>query len=83
MMMGEAAMTGAAGQKRVPTAFLEEFLLGVPSATEQSKIVSFLFESTKLTRKLKENLETEILKLKEYKSSLIFNAVTGKLPING
>ena len=35
MELGEASMTGAAGQKRVPTSFLQNYLLPHPSAIEE------------------------------------------------
>jgi type I restriction enzyme S subunit len=39
---GKASMTGSGGQQRVPTAFVENYLLSVPSLTEQQRTADCL-----------------------------------------
>jgi len=46
LRLGEGVMVGSAGQKRVPTDFLTEFPLPVPSVEEQEAIVRFLDDKT-------------------------------------
>lgn len=41
-VMGEAMMQGAAGQKRVPKDFIENFVVCVPTPVEQQAIANFL-----------------------------------------
>ncbi len=40
--LGKASMTGSGGQQRVPTAFVENYLLSVPSLTEQQRTADCL-----------------------------------------
>lgn len=53
----------------------------VPPKQEQEKIASFLDSETSKINKKKENIAKRIELLKEYKQSLIYEAVTGKLDI--
>lgn len=78
---GEAYMTGAAGQKRVPSKFVKNFSIGLPTLSEQNNITAFI------ERKL-ENIDLFIngqLKcidfLKEYRKTLISDAVIGKIDV--
>lgn len=41
-LLGEAEMTGAAGQKRVPENFVRDYVVAVPSIPEQQRICDFL-----------------------------------------
>lgn len=41
-VLGEAQMTGAAGQKRVPENFVRDYAVSVPSVPEQRRICDFL-----------------------------------------
>lgn len=78
---GEALMTGSAGQKRVPSSFITNFPIAIPSIAEQSKIIDTvdcqLLEINNVTNA---NFK-QIQKLKEYKTTLINSAVTGKIKI--
>lgn len=80
---GEAMMTGSAGQKRVPSSFVSNFPVALPSISEQEKIVGGIlkfFESIDGAINLQQQ---QIEKLKEYKTTLINSAVTGKIKIQG
>jgi type I restriction enzyme, S subunit len=61
MKTGEAFMTGAAGQKRVPTDFISEFVIAFPNVIEQSAIAAFLDLKT-----------SELDKLIAYKEKLVY-----------
>ena len=81
MQIGEALMTGAAGQKRVPTEFIESFKIAVPSITEQADITKYLdIQLSKLDHLVK-NIEQQIEKIKEIRKIEIYNAVTGKIKV--
>lgn len=78
MNMGEALMTGAAGQKRVPTEFLKNFLIAVPPKKTQVKIVDFIHKETNKIDQTTSVIAREIELIKEYKIALINEVVTGK-----
>lgn len=62
---------------------LDNYSIGVTFNTkEQKKIVSFLESSCENINKKTELINKKISLLKEYKQSLIYEAVTGKLEIN-
>jgi type I restriction enzyme S subunit len=75
----EKNMTGSAGQKRVPTAYLQKHLFPIPPAAEQHRIVSKI-ESThsKIAAIEKAVTEAEAL-LKKYRESLLAKAFRGEL----
>ena len=75
-------MTGAAGQKRVPTDFIEEYYLGCPSISEQKAIASFLDRKTKQIDELIEKKRRMIELLKEQRTAIINHAVTKGLNPN-
>jgi len=81
MSIGEAFMTGAAGQKRVPSDFISEFALALPSKNEQQSIVQHIeSECSKIDFK-KARTEELIELLTEYRTALISEAVTGKIKV--
>ena len=53
----ELSMTGSAGQKRVPSSFLEEVLIPLPSLSEQKRIVNILEKADHLRRQRRYALE--------------------------
>ena len=78
---GEALMTGSAGQKRVPSSFVANFPIALPPEYEQKEIVAYiegLFEKIEEATTLQRQ---HIEKLKEYKTTLINSAVTGKIKV--
>ncbi|WP_276497906.1 restriction endonuclease subunit S [Pontibacter litorisediminis] len=77
MELGEGAMTGAGGQKRVPTPFLQDYLLAYPSSlTEQKAIVDFVKSKTSQIDSLIQKKQQMIALLEEEKTAVINEAVT-------
>jgi type I restriction enzyme S subunit len=73
---GEATMTGAGGQKRVPDAFTRDFEISCPPLPEQQAIAAFLDrETAKLDALVKEQRRLIAL-LKEKRQAVISHAVT-------
>ncbi|MFW5886533.1 MAG: restriction endonuclease subunit S [Bacteroidota bacterium] len=82
MKIGEAFMTGAAGQKRVSTNFISEFIFVFPpSLNEQHSIVQSINNKCNSINSKIENTKKLIELFNEYKSSLISEAVTGKMKV--
>jgi type I restriction enzyme S subunit len=81
MSNGESFMTGSAGQKRVPTSFVNDFFVPLPKSEEQIKIADFIESYIEKSNKVATELELQIDKLKEYRQSLISEAVTGKIDV--
>lgn len=81
--LGEAFMQGVAGQKRVTNDFVQDFIIGVPSIDEQKSISSYLEGKIKQidTQISRENKLIEYLK--EYRTALISEVVTGKIDVRG
>lgn len=74
-------MIGSAGQKRVPTSFISNYSIGLPPIPEQEKIVDFIFQESKIIDTAVSRIEREIELIKEYKTALIAEAVTGKIDV--
>lgn len=55
--------------------------LVIPSITEQKQIINFIDRNTMIINKLVKTTEVQLEKFKEYRSSLIYNSVTGKINI--
>jgi type I restriction enzyme S subunit len=81
--LGEAAMYGAGGQKRVPDDFVREFRIGVPPIAEQTAIAAFLDRETAKIDTLVVEAQGAIALLKERRSALISAAVTGQIDVRG
>lgn len=79
--IGEVEMRGTAGQKRITSSFVMNYELSIPDIKTQEKIVVELNEKMKMIDLVIAKIETSILYLKELKSSLISNVVTGKIKI--
>jgi restriction endonuclease S subunit len=79
--MGETMMYGAAGQKRVPASFLEEYVLGLPPMEEQIQIVRYLDDVLARIKYIAVKAQKEIDLFQEYRLSLISEIVTGKIDI--
>jgi type I restriction enzyme S subunit len=82
MKIGEAFMTGSAGQKRVSTNFVLTFKLAFPPFIEQLQIAQYIQERTIAIDRLIKNIETQIEKLQELRKIKIYEAVTGKIKVN-
>jgi len=81
MTVGKAFMTGSAGQKRVPTDFVKEFIVPIPPLEEQNKIVQHIETETKRRDNTISKIEKEIELLQEYRTALISEVVTGKIKV--
>lgn len=71
---------------KMPRANWEDFIkhieIGVPSFDEQSRIVNYLKQSIAEIDFTISKIEKEIALLEEYKASLIYEAVTGKINVS-
>lgn len=76
MKTGEAFMSGAAGQKRVPTDFISDFPLASPSLEEQTAIANYLDRKTAEIDALITQKQRLIELYQEEKTALINQAVT-------
>ena len=79
---GEAFMEGAAGQKRVSTDFIKDFMMATPPLPDQTNIASFLDKRTARIDVLIEKDKKLIALLKEKRTALINHAVTKGLDPN-
>jgi type I restriction enzyme S subunit len=70
-----------AGRWRLPTNQFRDFLIPVPPIDEQKIIVDILQQKLKSIDKSKEILRREIELIKEYKTALISDVVTGKVDV--
>lgn len=55
----------------------------IPPLTEQKQIVNYLDNKIANLNRTKEKIEEQINLLEEYKESLIYNVVTGKVDVRG
>ena len=74
-------MTGSGGQRRVPTSFVENFPLALPSHVEQQAIVNFIEAKTGKINEATAAIHAQIQTLKAYRQSLISEVVTGKVDV--
>jgi type I restriction enzyme S subunit len=68
-------------QANLNTEKVKNFPLVLPPIEEQQQIIEFLVQKTTQIDKLVNQIQNEIKKIKEYKQSLIFEAVTGKIEV--
>ena len=73
---GTESMTGAAGQKRVPTDFVANYQIPLPPVAEQTVITAFLDRETAKIDALVSKKERLIELLQEKRAALISRAVT-------
>ena len=73
---GAEEMTGAAGQKRVPQAFVANYPFPIPPLAEQAAIVRYLDHTDGRIRRYLRSRERLIELLKEYRQATIHEAVT-------
>ena len=76
---GEAFMVGAAGQKRVPTDFLEDFPVALPSLEDQDEMLVYIEEKVRSFDSTASKIECELSLLQEYRTALVNEVVTGKI----
>jgi type I restriction enzyme, S subunit len=80
--LGEANMTGAAGQKRVPTEYVYNFQIDLPSLFDQRRISAYLDRKTQTIDALIASQKRLLELLGEKRRSLITHAVTRGLNAN-
>jgi type I restriction enzyme S subunit len=78
---GEVEMRGTAGQKRVTNLYVRNYEFILPSVEEQRVIVKNINTEIQGMLDIVEKATFQIGLLKEYRSSLIYSAVTGKIKI--
>ncbi|HDF5717151.1 TPA: restriction endonuclease subunit S [Klebsiella variicola] len=78
---GESEMYGAGGQKRVPETFLKDFRIGLPPLSEQQDLVDYINKVNQQIDLQMRKTADMISRLTEYRSTLITNAVTGKIDV--
>lgn len=81
--IGQAFMHGTAGQKRVGTNFIEDYMMVTPPIGEQEEIIEYLNNKTDKLTKAISKIQENINLLEEYKTSLIHHVVTGKIDVRG
>ena len=74
--LGVNAMTGAAGQQRVPQAFIENYSVALPPPAEQTAIVRYLDHADRLIRRYVGGKEKLIGLLEEQRQAVVQRAVT-------
>lgn len=83
MKIGEAFMTGSAGQKRVPTDFVSEFNIALPPKVDQSAIVTHIEAECSRLDTIIDKFKKQIDLFKEYRTTLISEVVTGQIDVRG
>ena len=74
--LGVHAMTGAAGQQRVPQAFIENYSVALPPPAEQTAIVRYLDHADRQIRRYVGGKEKLIGLLEEQRQAVVQRAVT-------
>lgn len=82
-VLGADAMTGAAGQQRVPLGFVKNFGIALPPLDEQDRILGALQTATAEQDVAIERIWSEIDLIREYRDRLIADAVTGQVDLRG
>ncbi|MCI6674714.1 MAG: restriction endonuclease subunit S [Spirochaetaceae bacterium] len=80
-ILGEGQMTGSAGQKRVPADFIRDFTIGLPPIDEQQEIVDYIRSEKGRINRLIATKHEQLKALTEFKSSVVSDAVTGKIDV--
>ncbi len=79
--LGANAMTGAAGQQRVPKSFVENYPIALPPLAEQAAIAAHLDKTVAAIDAAVAGACRWIELLREYRICLAANVVTGKLDV--
>ena len=79
---GEASMKGAAGQKRVPDEFIQDYRLDIPPLETQRRIADYLDRETARIDALVAEKEKMLALLEEKRTALISSKVTRGLDPN-
>lgn len=73
-----STMTGTGGLKRVSSDFIRNCRIPVPDLQSQQQIADYLDEKCAKIDRIIQEKEQIIVKLTEYKKSIIYEYVTGK-----
>jgi len=79
--LGEETMRGSAGQQRVPIEFFSNLYIPVPEIAEQVKISDYIEKQINRFDFIQDHIAREIKLIREYRTSLIADVVTGKLDV--
>lgn len=82
-VLGADAMTGAAGQQRVPLDFVKNFRIALPPLNEQDQILNALQTATAEQDAAIERIRSEITLVREYRDRQIADVVTGQVDVRG
>lgn len=82
-VLGADAMTGAAGQQRVPLEFIKNFRIALPPLNEQDQILKALQTVTAEQDAVIERIRNEIVLVREYRDRQIADVVTGQVDVRG
>ena len=74
-------MTGSAGQQRVPTDFVKNYPIAVPPLAQQREILEVVGREALRFDTIGNRLKREIDVLRELRTRLIADVVTGKLDV--
>lgn len=80
-VLGADAMTGAAGQQRVPLGFVKNFRIALPPLEEQDRILGALQTATTDQDVVIERVRSEIALIREYRDRLIADVTTGQVDV--
>lgn len=80
-VLGADAMTGAAGQQRVPLGFVKNFRIALPPLCEQDRILGALQTATAEQDFVIERIRSEIALIREYRDRLIVDVATGHVDV--
>lgn len=75
--------TSKTSQEVISMAKIRKIRVLIPDIKEQNFIVNYLDKETSKINKIIEKIKENIYLLEEYKSSLIYHAVTGKIDVRG
>ena len=78
---GKNSMTGSAGQQRVPTDFVKNYPIAVPPLAQQREILEVVGREALRFDTIGNRLKREIDVLRELRTRLIADVVTGKLDV--
>ena len=83
LLLGEQYMTGAAGQQRIPSDFVKNYPIGLPPINEQLEIIEYIKEKSAEIDQAITRAEREIELMREYRTRLISDVVTGQIDVRG
>ncbi len=80
-LRGTEAMTGSAGQQRVSSDFVANWIIALPPEAEQCAICAYVRDHTAEFDAAIHKVQSEIKLIQEFRTRLIFDVVTGQLDV--